>query len=45
MRSSQGASYGRCGELNNPEIFIDREEVIVFKREEFEWAFRSMMIR
>jgi hypothetical protein len=43
MRFSQGAAYGRYGELYDPEIFDDREEVIVFKREEFEWAFRSMM--
>jgi hypothetical protein len=43
MRFSQGASYGRYGELYNPEIFNDREEVIVFKREEFGWVFRSMM--
>ena len=35
MRFSQGASYGRYGELYHPEVFNDREEVIVFKREEF----------
>jgi hypothetical protein len=43
MRFSQGAAYGRYGELYDPEIFNDREEVIVFNREEFGWAFRSMM--
>jgi hypothetical protein len=43
MRFSQGASYGRCGELYHPEMFSDREEVIVFKREEFTSSFRSMM--
>jgi len=43
MRVSQGASYGRYGELYHPEQFNNREEVIVFKREEFASAFRSMM--
>jgi hypothetical protein len=43
MRFSQGVAYGRYGELYDPEIFNDREEVIVFNREEFGWAFRSMM--
>jgi hypothetical protein len=43
MRFSQGASYGRYGELYHPEVFSDREEVIVFKREEFGSAFRSMI--
>jgi len=43
MRFSQGASYGRYGELYHPEVFSDREEVIVFKRDEFASAFRSMM--
>jgi hypothetical protein len=42
MRFSQGTSYGRYGELYHPEIFSDREEVIVFKREEFANAYRSM---
>jgi hypothetical protein len=32
MRVSPGASYGRYGELYHPELFNDREEVIVFKR-------------
>jgi hypothetical protein len=31
MRASQGASYGNYGELYHPEVFTDREEVIVFK--------------
>jgi hypothetical protein len=43
MRASQGASYGKYGELYHPEVFTDREEVIVFKREEFASAFKSMM--
>ena len=43
MSFSQGASYGCYGELYHPEMFNDREELIVFKREEFASAFRSMM--
>jgi len=43
MKFSQGAAYGRYGELYDPEIFNDREEVIVFKREDFASAFKSMM--
>jgi hypothetical protein len=43
MRVSQGASYGNYGELYHPEVFTDREEVIVFKREELASAFKSMM--
>jgi hypothetical protein len=43
MKASQGASYGSYGELYHPEVFNDREEVIVFKREEFASAFKSMM--
>ena len=43
MRFSQGASYGRYGELYHTEVFNDHEEVIVFKREEFASAFRSMI--
>ena len=43
MKFSQGASYGRYGELYHPEVFNEREEVIVFKREEFASAFKSMM--
>jgi len=43
MRFSQGASYGRFGELYHPEMFSDREEVIVFKREDFASAFKSIM--
>jgi hypothetical protein len=30
MKFSQGASYCRFGELYNPEVFNDHEEVIVF---------------
>ena len=43
MKFSQGASYGRYGELYHPEMFNDREEVIVFKREEFASYFKSMI--
>lgn len=43
MRFSQGASYGRFGELYHPEVFDNSEEVIVFKREEFASAVRSVM--
>ncbi len=43
MRFSQGASYGRYGELYHSEMFKDREEVIVFKKEELASAFKSMM--
>ena len=43
MRANQGASYGRYGELYRPEMFNNREEGIVFKREEFVSAFKSMM--
>lgn len=43
MRASQGATYGRYGELYHPEVFSDRDEVIVFKREEFASAFKSMI--
>lgn len=43
MKFSQGASYGRYGELYHPEMFSDRDEIIVFKREEFASSFRSMM--
>ena len=43
MRFSQGASYDKYSELYHPEIFNDREEVIVFRREEFASAFKSMM--
>ena len=43
MKFSQGASYGRYGELYHPEVFNDREEVIVFKREDFASAYKSMM--
>jgi hypothetical protein len=43
MRFSQGAPYGRFGELYHPEMFSDNEEVIVFKQKEFASAFKSMM--
>jgi hypothetical protein len=43
MKFSQGASYGKYSELYHPEIFNDREEVIVFRREDFASVFKSMM--
>jgi len=42
MRISQGASYGRKVELYNPEMFQEREEVIVFTRNEFNRFYTSM---
>lgn len=43
MRFSQGASYGRYGELYHPEVFNDHEEVIDFDREELRSAYKSMI--
>jgi hypothetical protein len=43
MKFSQGASYDKYSELYHPEIFNDREEVIVFRREDFASVFKSMM--
>ena len=43
MRFSEGMSKGRFAEINNPEMFNENEEVIVFTREEFSWVFRSML--
>ena len=36
MEFSQGAYYCRYGELYHPEMFNNREQVIVFKLEEFQ---------
>ena len=43
MRVSEGVTRGKIAELNNPEIFREREEVVVFKRDEFNRIYRSMM--
>ncbi|MTK64536.1 MAG: hypothetical protein F8N15_08450 [Methanobacterium sp.] len=43
MRVSEGVTRGKMAELANPEIFRDREEVIVFTRDEFNRIYRSMM--
>ena len=43
MRMSEGVPKGRFAELNNPEMFQEHEEVIVFTREEFSRFYNSMM--
>jgi len=43
MRFSEGTTKGRFAEINNPDIFQDHEDVIVFTREEFDWVYRSML--
>jgi len=43
MRVSEGVPKGRIAELNNPEMFQEHEEVIVFTREEFSRFYNSMM--
>ena len=42
MRMSEGVPKGRFAELNNPEMFQDHEEVIVFTRDEFNRFYTSM---
>ena len=42
MRVSEGITRGKMAELNNPEIFREREEVVVFTRDEFNRIYRSM---
>jgi hypothetical protein len=42
MRVSEGVPRGRIAELYNPEMFQEREEVIVFTREEFNRTYTSM---
>ena len=42
MRVSEGVTRGKFAELNNPEIFGEREEVVVFTRDEFNRIYRSM---
>jgi hypothetical protein len=43
MRMSQGVARGRIAALYNPEIFQEREEVIVFNRDEVNRTYTSMM--
>ena len=45
MRFSEGAPNGRMVELNNPELFQEHKEVIVFTREEFSRTYMSIMER
>ena len=42
MRVSEGVPKGRIAELYNPEMFQEREEVIVFTRDEFSRTYTSM---
>ena len=42
MRVSEGTPKGRIGELYNPEMFQEHEEVIVFTRAEFNRFYTSM---
>lgn len=42
MRVSEGVPNGRIAELYNPEIFNEREEIIVFTREEFNRIYNFM---
>lgn len=42
MRVSEGVPCGRIVELYNPEMFQDREEVIVYTRDEFNRFYTSM---
>ena len=42
MRVSEGVTRGKIAELNNPEIFREREEVVVFTWDEFNRTYRSM---
>ena len=42
MRVSEGVPRGRIVELYNPGLFQEREEVIVFTRDEFSRTYTSM---
>ena len=42
MRVSEGTPKGRIGELYNPEMFQEHDEVIVFTRAEFNRFYTSM---
>ncbi len=43
MRLSEGVTKGKIAELHKPEMFHEREEVIVFTREEFSRTYNSML--
>lgn len=43
MRFSEGTTKGRFAEINNPNIFNNHEDVIVFTREDFSWVYRSIL--
>lgn len=43
MRVSEGVPRGKIAELYNPEMFQEREEVIIFTRNEFNRFYTSMM--
>ena len=42
MRVSEGVPRGRIAELYNPGMFKERDEVIIFTREEFSRTYTSM---
>jgi hypothetical protein len=42
MRVSEGVPRGRIAELYNPNMFQEREEVIIFTRDEFNRTYTSM---
>lgn len=42
MRISEGVPNGRIAELYNPEMFQEREEVILFNRKDFNHLYSSM---
>ena len=42
MRVSEGVPNGRFAELNNPELFKEHEEVIIFAREDFNRTYSSI---
>lgn len=44
MRVSEGVTRGKFAEIENPEIFREREEVVVFTRDEFNRVYRSMRV-
>jgi hypothetical protein len=43
MRVSEGVPRGRIAELYNPDMFQEREEVIIFTRNEFNRFYHSIM--
>jgi hypothetical protein len=42
MRVSEGVPNGRIAELYNPGLFQEHEEVIVFRRKDFNRTYRSI---